>query len=193
MRYKAINPNVEVNGQTVLSFVNALGYMKHIGLSILAEKGIANPDPEGWYSQQKWLDAITYIAEEAGIETLYEIGSAIPENAKFPTEINDIHKALSLIDIAYHMNHRLNKKVLFNDETKKTEEGIGNYHYNFINNKKAEIICDNPYPCDFDRGIIHSMAKKFKPSESVFVKIEHDKTKSCRENGDKTCSYIVSW
>jgi hypothetical protein len=192
-QYKAINQGVEVNGQTILSFVDALGSMRNIGFKILSEKGIDNPQKGEWYPQQKWLDAFTYISSVADSSTLYEIGSAIFGNAQFPPEISNINQALESIDVAYHLNHRLNGEVLFNEKTGEKKEGIGNYFYKVLDNKKIEIICDNPYPCDFDRGIIYSMAKKFKPEDAYFVKVEHDKESSCREKEDKYCSYIITW
>ena len=192
-QYKAINQNVEVNGQTILSFVDALGSMRDIGFKILAEKGIDNPQKGEWYPQQKWLDAFTHISNVADSSTLYEIGSAIFGNAEFPPEISNIHEALASIDVAYHLNHRLDGEALFDEKTKEKKEGIGNYRYKSIDEEKVEILCDNPYPCDFDRGIIYSMAKRFKPTSAYFVKVEHNKESSCREKGDKQCSYIVSW
>ena len=104
-----------------------------------------------------------------------------------------MHEALSSIDIAYHLNHRLDGEVLFDDEKKEKKEGIRNYRYKLIDDKKVEMTCDNPYPCDFDRGIIYSMAKRFKPENTYFVKGEHEKELYCREKGDKHCSYIISW
>ncbi len=192
-KYRAFDNRVEVNGQTILSFVNALGSMRKIGLKILADNGIENPRHGEWYLQQNWLDAFTYIANVADSSTLYEIGSAIFDNAEFPSEIGNIYEALSSIDIAYHLNHRLNGEILFDKNTKEKKKGIGNYHYKEIHKKKIEITCDNPYPCDFDRGIIYSMAKRFKPDDAYFVKVEHEKEKSCRDNGDSYCTYNVSW
>jgi hypothetical protein len=192
-KYKAINPNIEVNGQTVLALVDALGAMRDIGFKILKENGIDNPQKGEWYLQQSWLDSFTYIASVADSSTLYEIGSAIFNNAEFPSEINDIYDGLESIDVAYHLNHRLNGEILFNNETKEKKEGIGNYHYKNHDNRKVEIICDNPYPCDFDRGIIYSIAKKFKPNDAYFIKVEHDKESFCREKGDQSCSYIITW
>lgn len=190
-QFKAINPRVEVNGQTVLSVAKGLGAMEQMGLRYLADNNLKDIKPEGWYLQQDWLNAFKIISEKIGPNTLYKIGTAIPDNAKFPPEINDIFKALAAIDIAYHMNHRLDNTILFNPATGKMIEGIGHYNYNKISDSKIEIKCDNPYPCDFDRGIIEQMAKRFKPSDSI-IKLEH-KNDGCRKNGDNICTYIISW
>lgn len=176
--YKAYNAKVEVNGETVLSVVSGMGIFKDNALQILKENGIDNPKPGQWYLQQSWLNAFKTIAERIGKTTLYQIGKSIPESAKFPSEINDIHKALSAIDIAYHMNHR-------NGE-------IGYYKYEKINERTVKIICQNPYPTDFDKGIIDAMAKKFKPKDS-FVKVTLDEKQLVRNKGAESDTFIVSW
>ena len=62
-QYKAMAPGVEVNGQTVLSVVDAMS-VKRRGLQILAENGIEDPKPDEWYQQQSWLDAFRTIGDE---------------------------------------------------------------------------------------------------------------------------------
>jgi hypothetical protein len=49
--------------------------------------------------------------------------------------------------------------------------------------------CKNPYPCDFDRGIIVAMARKFEPS----VKVELDTSKPSRKDGADDSWYIVTY
>ncbi|MCU0821629.1 MAG: hypothetical protein MUC95_04045 [Spirochaetes bacterium] len=191
-QFEAFNKNAEVNGKAVLSIAYGLGAMQSVGFSILAEHGIINPKPDIWYPQQKWLNAFKHIAEKVGAGSLYKIGLAIPDNAEFPLDIENLHDAFIAIDVAFHLNHRIDDKVLYDPETRKMSEGIGHYHYKKINDKKAEITCDNPYPCDFDKGIIAAMARKFGPIGSK-IKIDHDEKKSCRKNGDEKCVYIVSW
>jgi hypothetical protein len=179
MLYRAYSPLVEVNGETVLSVVDGMGAYKTKALQILKDNGIDNPRPGQWYSQQNWLNAFKTIAQSIGTSTLLQIGKSIPENAKFPPEIDNIHKALAAIDVAYHMNHR-------NGE-------IGNYKYEKINDKSVKIICKNPYPTDFDKGIIESMAKKFKPQGTLFVKVTVDATQPQRNQGGESDTYIITW
>jgi hypothetical protein len=131
-QFKTINSNVEVNGQTVLSIANGLGAMRNLGLRMLSENNINDPKPGNWYSQQDWLNAFKQISEKVGLNTLFAIGKSIPENAEFPPDIDNIEKALAAIDIAYHMNHRLNGIPLFNPENGEMREGIGHYSYKKI-------------------------------------------------------------
>ena len=170
--------NVDVNGETVLTTVKSFPeYMRNLAMKILKDNGIEDPQPGEWYSQKAWLDSFRYIAEKYGTNTLFEIGKAIPANAKFPPEVNNIEKALSAIDIAYHMNHR--------------NGDIG--YYKLISHDKANrtliMQCKNPYPCDFDRGIITTMGRKFEPA----TKVEVDTSKKSRKDGADDSWYIVTY
>lgn len=192
-QFKAFAAGVEVNGETVFSVVDGMGAFKAMALSVLAQNGIAQPQAGQWYSQQAWLDSFRAISEKVGPGTLFLIGRKIPENAQFPPGIDSIEKALQAIDVAYHMNHRLSGEQLFDPQTGVMKEGIGHYKYAQLERKKARITCNNPYPCDFDKGIIDAMAKRFKPSASVLVKVSHDDSAPCRKKGADSCTYSVEW
>lgn len=178
-QFKAFSDKVEVNGETVLSVVNGVGVFKKQALDILAKNGINDPKPGEWFLQQAWLDSFKEISEKIGPKSLYAIGKAIPANAQFPPDINTIEKALAAIDVAYHMNHKGGE--------------IGHYKFVKTEGRTGKIICDNPYPCEFDKGIIEAMAQKFKPEDSIFAIVEHDDTQPCRKKGADSCTYLISW
>lgn len=177
-QFKAFAPGVEVNGQTVSSIIGGMGIFEESALKILAENGIPEPQPDQWYSQQAWLDAFKTIAETIGPATLRQIGIKIPERAKWPSNIDSIEHALASIDVAYHMNHRGGE--------------IGHYDFRPMGPRSAEIVCSNPYPCEFDRGLIQAVARKFAPA-GVIVIVDHDNSQSCRNNGAHACTYLISW
>ena len=174
-------PNVEVNGETVLSIVKAMAGFEAIALQLFKKNGIIDVEPRKWYSQQSWLNVFKDIKEKLGDKTLLVIGKAIPENANFPAEINTLEKALNSINIAYHMNHRGGE--------------IGYYKlitYN-LKERKAIMECKNPYPSHFDRGIITAMARKFKPDNTITINVELDANKPTRLKGYESCTYIIEW
>jgi hypothetical protein len=174
-QYKAFEPQVEVNGETVLSVVDGMGAYRSVGEKILKTHGIESPTPGQWYSQQAWLDAFKTIADRVGDSTLYEIGKKIPANAKFPPEVDSPEKALAAIDMAYHMNHRNGK--------------IGNYSFQQTGPRSGKMTCDNPYPTEFDRGIIEAMAGKF----SDVVDVALDQAASTRSSGGEADVYVINW
>jgi len=177
-QFQAFAPNVMVTGASVLSVVNGMGSFKQTALEILGRHGIKNPEAAAWYPQQAWLDAFREINQSIGAATLRQIGLSIPANAKFPPGIDTIEKALASIDVAYHMNHRGGE--------------IGHLAYSKSGERQATVTCKNPYPCDFDRGIVEAMAARFKPGGAM-VKVQHDAAHPCRKTGGESCTYLVSW
>lgn len=191
--FVAFEPGIEVNGEAILSVIDG-STIKGVAIALLARHGIIQPRPGQWYSQQAWLNCFKEIHASIGPNTCFLIGRKIPENAVFPADIDNIEKALSSIDVAYHLNHRKNGTILFDAQSGQMHEGIGHYGYERIpGRKQAHMICNNPYPCDFDRGIIDTMARKFKPNGTLFTKVTHDDTAPCRKLGADACTYLIEW
>jgi hypothetical protein len=179
-QYVAFDANVEVMGQTIISVVNALPTGQETRLAILKRHKIT-PQEGVWYKQQAWLDAFKEMATEIGDRTLFAIGKAIPEHAAFPPQIDNLQKALSAIDVAYQMNHR--------------NGAIGKYTLTHFDEKKREatMVCNNPYPSEFDRGIISAMLRRFRPKDSFKYDVVTDVSAKSRLKGDDSCTYRVTW
>ena len=193
VQFKAYDQQVEVLGQAVLSVVDGMGAFKTLSYGLLEQHGMKNPRPDLWYSQQAWLDTFKAISEKVGPSLLFLIGQKIPETAKWPPDVKELHDALASIDIAYHMNHRLMGKVLLDPATNIMTEGIGHYQYHKVGEKEAKMVCDNPYPCEFDRGIIEAATMKFKPQNAKFTLVKHADNEHCRKTGANSCTYFVTW
>lgn len=198
MQFVPFEAGIEVNGQTVYAIVDGMGefrqlaskYLLSEGIGARGPAGIARVDPDGWYPQAAWLAAFKKIARDIGDPVLFRIGLAIPKNAKFPPWVKDVESAIRSIDIAYHMNHRKGGVELFDQVTGKIGEGIGHYGCERIDGRNMIVsVCNNPYPCHFDRGIITAMAQRFQ----VSAKVVHDDAAQCRKNGGESCTYIVTW
>ncbi len=177
-QFKAFSPQVEVLGEVVLSFVNVMGAFKRLALGILQENGIEDPQPELWYSQQAWLDSFAKIAKEIGPNTLYQIGRQIPQQHYFPPGIDSIESVLSDLDAAYLKSHRGGE--------------VGHYRFQVVGMRIGTMTCDNPYPCDFDRGIIQALAERFEPAGSL-VDVRHEDNAPCKRNSGNSCVYTISW
>lgn len=180
-QFEPFDKKVEVNGQAILSVVNASPMFRDTMLGILEKHGIQNLTPEGWYSQTNYLNAFQEIANSFGENTLLLIGKAIPDNAKFPPDIDNLEKALASINVAYQMNHR-------NGE-------IGSYSLTkFDENKKIAVMeCHNPYPSSLDQGIITAFARKFIPRNASKITVALDDTQPNRLAGANQCTFIISW
>jgi hypothetical protein len=198
MQYKVFEPGVEVSGDSLGAIVEGFKKYPTVAMKYLTKFGLVKASPgkppeidrSGWYRLEDWLSAYEGIANEIGVNSLYGIGKSIPENAKFPPQVNDVHSAIASIDIAYHMNHRKNGEVMFNPETGQMLEGIGHYKYQPVPNENRIVcVCENPYPCDFDRGLVTAMANRFEP----LARTAHDNEAPCRKNGADSCTYVVWW
>ncbi len=175
-QFVAFAPGVEVNGTTVMSISAGMGAL---AAPILAAHGLGQTQPHDWYPQQAWLDAFKEIAQSATkICDLVSIGMRIPENAIFPPDIDSIESALMAIDVAYHMNHRGGE--------------IGCYRATLAGDHQMDLVCQNPYPCDFDFGIISGMSRRFCP-KGLHVRVYHDDEAPCRQRGADSCTYHVIW
>ena len=190
-QFESFDDRVEVNGQTVAAVLDAMQGFTESARRFLAKSGIGDPLADAWYPQQAWLDAFREISETIGPTTLRAIGRSIPDNAAFPPGIDGIVAALASIDVAYHMNHRIEGTPLFDPRTGAMREGIGHYAVEQPGPSEVIVRCANPYPCDFDYGIVDAMSRRFKPKGSRVV-IEHVEGE-CRKAGAERCNYRVRW
>ena len=177
-QFKAYSPQVEVLGEVVLSFVNVMGAFKGIALGILKDHGVDDPQGDQWYSQQAWLDSFQTIAKQVGPNTLYQIGRQIPSQHYFPPGVDTIESVLSELDGAYRESHRGGE--------------VGHYRFRVLGMRTGQMTCDNPYPCDFDRGIIQALAEKFEPPGAL-VDVRHEDAAPCKKQGAESCVYTISW
>jgi hypothetical protein len=197
MEYEPFEPGIEVNGQTIHSVVEALRRVRRDAGQYLVAEGIGEMDEGGqfhleqdaWFSQEAWLRAFRRISEDIGQLALYEIGLAIPRNAKFPEWVTDVNTAVRSIDVAYHMNHRKNGEVMYDANADTMLDGIGHYGYEKKGRREIVSVCENPYPCRFDQGILTTMVFKFQPN----AQIDHDTGAPCRREGAHSCTYRITW
>ena len=184
-QFEAFEPGTEVIGKGVTTFL--AGFPEEfieVGLKTLAKYGIKDLDPDQYYPLQAWLDAMKDINDNFGPQMLFRIGEQVATHAVLPPGIDSLETALSSIDVAYKMNHR-------------GSDNIGSYSYTYLGNgggmNKAKMVCANPYPSSFDRGLIEGFAKRFKPEgcEDIIVKL--DDTQPTRLKGDESCTYTISW
>jgi hypothetical protein len=175
-QFVAPDPGVEMRGSAMMAYVSGMiGDIR----PILAKHHLTTVLPDDWYPIQLSLDILKTIAgDRNSTANLVSIGMKIPDEAEFPPEINSVETALLALDTAYHMNHR-------NGE-------IGHYRAEIVGHHNITLVCDNPYPCDFDYGIIYSLVRRFRVPGTRF-RVYHDDSTPCRKNGGESCTYHVTW
>ncbi len=180
---------IEVAGTSVVGLLDAIGPHAWLGRKILSNARIYTVEREGWYPIEPYLEIYTALGERFGEATLFSIGKKVPEGVVWPPHIKTIEDGLASIDIAYHLNHRLGGELMCNLATGELKEGIGHYRLVGIEGRRATMVCDTPYLSDFDRGIITTLARMFRPVAEVKL----DESKPSRKQGAESCTYIVSW
>ncbi|MBN1209487.1 MAG: hypothetical protein JXB05_31840 [Myxococcaceae bacterium] len=125
------------------------------------------------------LEVYEQIRTEIGPNTTKAVGRKLPDIVGLPPSIQTLEEAFGFIRVGYQMHHR-------------GPGSIGSYHYEAMGERKGRMVCDNPYPCELDEGILEAVGEKFRPKDSLWVRVEHQPG-SCRKNGDSACSYNIVW
>lgn len=190
--YVSKTKGTEVNKDAVSSVVLAMEQGKETRIDILKKHNIYLDKAE-WFNMQDWLNAFKEMSEFLGDMNIFIIGKSIVNTAIWPP-LNSLKEALEALDIAYHMNTRINGKLTYDERTRKMLGGIGNYKLVEFDEKgkRAIMVCDTPFPSKFDEGIITQLVRRFKPlgsRESVDV----DLTKENKLTGGDSCTYIIKW
>jgi hypothetical protein len=188
-QFKAFTPGMEVVGGGVLSIIEGMGEFRSMAEAILAQHGLKKIQPDGWYSQQAFLDAFKTIAEKIGPRTLFACGKQILATIEWPPELDNLEAGLRSIDVLYHRSHRLNNVSMFDEKTGECRPGLGHYTLESLGKSSGVMVCPNPYPSEFDRGIITAMGRRFKPDFEARL----DSTKPTRLKGADSCTYILEW
>jgi hypothetical protein len=191
----AIDRSVEVSGASIGAMLDAFAQYPSIVSKYLQQFGLVSGnktqiDRTNWYPLDKWLAVHGAIAKDVGLNSLYTIGKKVPEHVDLPPQVTDIRSVFGSLNVAYHVSHRKDGKLMFDPATGIMTEGIGNVTCELANNEqKLTLKFENPYPCEFDRGLIHGFATRFEPTARVL----HDNGAPCRKKGASSCTYIVSW
>lgn len=126
---------------------------------------------------------------------LFLTGIALVNNSpQFANQVS-LYEALTKINISYHLKHRLNGEVMYNQASNQLITGIGNYTLVQYDKeaKQAIVTCDTPYPSKFEEGILYELTKKFKPDPQTPHLIKQDSNKDRRNKGGKSCTFIINW
>ncbi len=169
---------VEVSGAAVEAFLAALGPYRGRGQKVMERNcGGGRPTPDGlFYPMQGFLEALAEFQQQFGTDFMRNVGALIYEKAAFPPGIKSAEQALAICDTAYQMNHR------------NAEGRIGGYHWT-SEKKGGRMVCDNPYPCSFDLGIVSGILRQF----GVQGEVHHEDPGTCRSRGATACTYRVEW
>jgi hypothetical protein len=176
----------------LLGFLSAAKEYKAIVVKLLAQHGIRKPDPAGWYALPMWLAVLQAVQDKLGERTLFAFGKRVHENVEWPQgpeTITTVEGGLAVLEAGYHLNHRLHGEPMFDRATGVIKDGIGHYLLREVGPRRCVMVCDNPYPSEFDRGLLAGVARRF----ALTADVVRDETKSTRKRDGDSCTYIVTW
>jgi hypothetical protein len=174
--YKSSSPNSEILGQAIQGYILGMGAFEATARDILQAHNLdRNPRPDGWYSQQAFLDALKEIAERIGPNTMRQIGKNVALVVPLPPEIDTLEKALSGISQGFKASHR--GGTVPRMEFIKTGENA------------AKIVSGTPYPTELEMGMLAGYAARFGKT----IKISLDKSQPMRNSGGGTDTFLLKW
>jgi hypothetical protein len=186
---------IEVSGQSVAGTLGAFQQYKSMPNRFLLAEGMGTAGPDGnvvidtgkWYPLDSWLRAFNRIGQEVGPSVLAQIGASVMQNIQWPPGMTSVEGLIRFIDVGYHMHHRKNGKIMFDNQTGATTPGIGNFSFKGEDRTRYLIECANPYPCSFDKGILGGALRRLATGGLAV----HDTATDCRSKGGKACTYVV--
>lgn len=174
-QFVAFAPEVEVKGISILGIIETMGEEV---IPIFEKHNLSLIDPDEWYNQQEYLNAYREISE-LNFMNLVAIGMKIPDHAAWPPNVKTVHDALASVNVAYQMNHRGGE--------------IGSYDYTAVSENEGVMVCRNPYPSDFDYGLIYRIVQKFRTKEDNTIVVKRDTKLPNRLTGADSCTYHITW
>ncbi|ADD05725.1 uncharacterized protein Nmag_2156 [Natrialba magadii ATCC 43099] len=171
--------DAEVIGRSPQSYVAAgESISPFVGKQVthkLTEYGLEEIEADEWYSLAIPLAMLYDMRDEYGETRMRNMGQNVPEHVEFPPDLTEPANALHGINQAYTQNHRGSE--------------IGFYEFQQEGENEGVMTCETPYPCEFDKGLIKGVAKKFSDS---YVTVE-EIGDQCRSDGGQRCEYHVDW
>lgn len=165
----------EVRGRTVLQVVEAMpDAAEDEARETLAEMGIEDPTPDGWYPHSAWVDTIRAIGNRIGRATVEHVGETVVRTIEWPDGTERFRDGLEVVDRAYRANHR--------------GGDLGGYEWTPGEDDETLVVCRTDHPAAYDEAVVRATARAF-PDEGVSRVAEV--TDEADDAGDTV--YEVSW
>ena len=174
-------PRAELWGGSLFGLAEGLegfGVAKTAVEALLAKAGIHQRDQEAWYPMTAALSFLAAVEADHGREALRSMGRAIPESSRFAPDLDDMERTLRVIEVAYQVNHRGGP--------------IGGFQLHLPEPGRAELVCENPYPCDLDLGLLERLLERA-AGGSPRASVVHRPGPACRRLGARACVYDLRW
>lgn len=171
--------DAEVIGNSLRALMESMSVMKVEAQRLLRAHGIADAQPGQWYPLLSVIRALDDVRTQVGPRTVRAIGHRVATYALVPTRPLLFTHLIAGSDSIYRSNHR-------------GSWGLGGYHPMGGTAASARLRCDNPYPCEFDQGLLEGFFERFTPPGSFRLRLLHEPG-GCRDQGGEACLYQLTW
>lgn len=165
---------IEVTGRTLHALHTSLG---NDAAPLLAAYGLHHVQAETWYPYSIFRDILAEIEAHYATATLVRIGMNIPTTWVYPL-VESLGEALFSLDALYQANHR--------------GPALGGYEADQRAERTIRMVHTTPYPTEFEYGILCGIAQRYRPTDSMGVRVLRQDSPS-RKYGDAFCIYTVTW
>ncbi len=174
-QFIAFDESVEIIGFGLQSIFTGIAATIGEGqaIEIFKKYNLYPIDEESWYSQQTCLDILKDLDEFAD---LVAVGFKVFQPLNSP-DIRTVVDALNFLDVGYQTIHRGDDR--------------GGYQFYLISDQLGRLICHNPYPADFDFGVVYSLLKHYPTGNEMRI-VWDEKVPNRKQDAD-TCEFIIEW
>lgn len=180
MKQRICDPNTEVIGQVMLSYIDNL--QTDLMRPILEKHHLTNIEPDTWYPLQPWLNFIQELSTLPGFSSnMIAVGLKVAEYAVKPPEMANV----TLEQILEGWNDHLYANHRSGNIGSITTEKVAEKHYRTIHR--------HIYPDDLSYGLAYAFARTILPPGTDFkVWYENYDKRLDNGNGDETV-ICVKW
>jgi hypothetical protein len=177
MRYKAFDPNSEVQGLVLLNFLTNI--MSDKVIPILHKNGLEQVNPDTWYPVQTWLNVLSDLSETNGPwESLVAIGMKVGENTANQAVKPSFEEFMINFNAPHAAFHR--------------HGDVGEFQIEKVNNRHFKLTARVPYPDDLGYGVVYGAARCLLPAATSF-NVWYDEEVTRRDLGGEITVFHVAW
>ncbi|SDJ33705.1 hypothetical protein SAMN05216226_102187 [Halovenus aranensis] len=179
-----MDSQAEVTGRYIVSMAESAGEVSPVFerkiRELLEEHGIKDPEADGWYSAEHFVEAVNRASEDIGSKTILEAGTQMGRDVPQPEEVDGPKDALAIADEAQQAAYR----------NASEERPAGGYKYEETgeNSVRMGVTSKFPYPEEIAKGSIKGIVESTTSGSAAAVVISE-----VNANPDEMCAYEIEW
>lgn len=185
MREFTCDQSIEISGEVILAFSAGFPQEQRPSLEdCFSRSGLLLDSIQSgrFYTYACYLNALKQIRDRFGDIIVEKIAFNCMQHINFPNDWSHYLTSLENLDAGYKLHVRGGH--------------AGHYSYEAVRQgsmSQLRMQDDTPLPCEYTRGVLEGLAKRYPPLGGGQAVIRHDENSPCKKKGDASCTYLVSW